>query len=77
MCEHDMDYLPFTNQKHCRHCGKSEQEIDLENQLAAANARVEQAEAENKRLHQAIIIFMSTNQSPETYMKAKAALGEK
>ena len=44
MCEHDMDHLPFTGQKHCRHCGKSEQKMALETALAAANARVAELE---------------------------------
>ena len=50
MCEHEMTHLPFTEQKHCRNCGKSEREIDLESQLAAANARIAELTAENKRM---------------------------
>ena len=65
------------NRRVCINCLKTKDEIEFEQQLAAANARIEQAESENKRLHQAIIIFMSTNQSPETYIKAKVALEEK
>ena len=55
MCEHYMDNLPFTKQKHCRHCGKSEQEIALETALAAANARVADLEGQVNRLHKCLI----------------------
>ena len=43
-------------------------------QLAAANARVEQAEAQCAAYKKALDIAMSTNQSHETYCKVEAAL---
>lgn len=68
MCEHDMDHLPFTGQKHCRHCGKSEQEIALEIKLAAANARVAELE---KKSHEA---FISSSNAIGFYTIAKEGL---
>ena len=41
-----MNHLPFTAQKHCRYCGKSEQEIELATQLTAVNERVKILESE-------------------------------
>ena len=34
ICEHKLVNLPFSYQKHCTECGKSEREIELEKALS-------------------------------------------
>ena len=59
MCEHE--YKPYMNSNHsgfrlvCVKCFKTKQEIDIEEKLAAANARAEQAEAQCAKYHVALL----------------------
>lgn len=77
MCDHDMDHLPFTAPKHCRHCGKSEQELELEAKLAAANARVAELSDEyNHKCRVAQSWFEKHNDALQRAERAEAQCAE-
>ena len=70
MCKHEFTQEEWIVEV-CKNCGKLQQEIELEQQLAEA------AEAQCVAYKKALDIAMSTNQSHETYCKVEAALEEK
>ena len=54
MCEHEFIQEEWIVEV-CKKCGKLQQEIDLEQQLASVNARVAELEGQVKQLHYCLI----------------------
>lgn len=54
MCEHEFEW-GYVLREHCKKCSATLYENDLEQQLAAANARVAEMEGQVNRLHKCLI----------------------